>query len=497
MIVRPSTHVRRITESIEPYTRSTRIRSTYSVRLPAGTDAPVVIPIYLSARGELESGLRVYLGDSTRLSTLGHSESVAYTAGVLRNLVSRAGRGSLRKYRSGLEGDVLQFLAAWIKSGTMTELQRRARFEEAISLTARLLELRADDNEALGRASAILFELLRNYPITVAASAEPSPKSRTSATVRITVERRSAVPHLAKTRLSEVFAELFEPTTPALAKNSPKGWRVRTLGSQFGELASRLGRLFLKLGRNLVDAARFFAGVSSNRIAFPITAARKARSYHLELRGPEQTFTIQQFLATDDGLEVSTDLLAKAARGLETELPVGQRHAHLYLRDATEFSGGLRFIAVFAERTPGSMAVAAVTSAVATVIALLMALQAIEVSLDPSYEPNDLFDVLLAFPFLVATASVLRPQTSIWGGVLASRISMLITVLSCLATLAVSTLPDRYLAVPVSVAWLVIVLVLVSNSLAAGVAVLRRYVVHRSFVYRRPDDFAAAIGASQ
>lgn len=478
MIVDPASWFLRISESIEPYTRSTAVRTTYSVRVP-GTQNTLTIPLHMSRRGHLESGLRITAGPDERVTSLTHVESAAFSIAVVGALVDRAGVTAARKFRSrtpSLESRVSEVMTSSESWGGLNEVGQNQRFGVVVAICSEITGLKKRSDESLNEAAAMVMALYRNHPICVRKS-----PSATGVVARFTVERRVLVPMLARVSWRLIFKELLQPASLA-----PPGLvRYRLLVNALLLLetfAFRASRFVTRLVRKASDALRVLLGVGSSVIAYPLTSATRTSSYHLELRGPEKTYLGQQFFESGDGVPVAADELSLME--MMTEQPFGQRHSHIYIRNADEAVAGYRYVSTFFERTPGSMAVAAVTAFSAFVVTLILALQGMTKSL-VNYDPSGLLQILLAFPFAVAAASSVTGNRTIWGGVIASRVWMSITVLSTLAALLVSTLPRRFFPFPVDMAWVVILAVLAANLVATAGSWFARVRVETHFISRQ------------
>lgn len=470
-ILDPAIVFARIGENVDRYTRSTAVRTTYTVTKPKGNYSRLVVPLHYSSRGRLDDGLSLFDHAGTRIPSLTHVETTAYVDAVMRYLVRRAGPLNYRAYIGGtdpIEKDVLNILASTDSWEDASYGSQQAQFFAAARVAQRLISIPALRAGPLQDAAAILLRLYSVYPICAVAGSG-SLLSITGEVSRITVERRILIP-IGRESWNSVLGQLFVLNGAGLSLWENL-WPILSF--------RRSWRFFTAAGRHAFDWVRHLIGIQSADVAFPLANAARTTSYHLQLKGPEKMYMGQQYLEHPDGQALSES----EAQLIEHVMvpPVGQRHAHLYIRNGGG-PGPVSYRARFYERTPGSMAIAMLTSAAAFAVTLVIALNRIS---HPNGDSSGLLQILLAFPIAIAAVSGLASNNSIWGGVLASRVSTGVTIGGSLAGLAVSTLPYQYLPVSAKAAWIVIIGILAVNLVVSFASWITRALVHRALVGSR------------
>lgn len=470
-ILDPAIVFARIGENVDRYTRSTAVRTTYTVTKPKGNYSRLVVPLHYSSRGRLDDGLSLSDHAGTRIPSLTHVETTAYVDAVMRYLVRRAGPLNYRAYIGGkdpIEKDVLNILASTDSWEDASYGSQQAQFFAAARVAQTLISIPALRAGPLQDAAAILLRLYSVYPICAVAGSG-SLLSITGEVSRITVERRMLIP-IGRESWNSVLGQLFVLNGAGLSLWENL-WPILSF--------RRSWRFFTAAGRHAFDGVRHLIGIQSADVAFPLANAARTTSYHLQLKGPERMYMGQQYLEHPDGQALSES----EAQLIEHVMvpPVGQRHAHLYIRNGGGH-GPVSYRARFYERTPGSMAIAMLTSAAAFAVTLVIALNRIS---HPNGDSSGLLQILLAFPIAIAAVSGLASNNSIWGGVLASRVSTGVTIGGSLAGLAISTLPYQYLPVDSKAAWIVIIGILAVNLVVSFASWVMRALVHRALVGSR------------
>ena len=309
-IVSPRSVYSRISESVEPTTRSTIVRTTYVLDDPPAH--PYVIPIHLQERGTLVHGLRVEDAGEGKLSTLSRPLSIAYAAAVTRAMVVRLDPCIFRDYVRAIEPRVIDLLArvnrvegAKAASDIVEELTaRRAAKKRHPKYLAGLDVLRV-----------FLAELELNYPIAVRVA--PASGGRFVVTRRVIPVAERLKPYAA---------------IPEIARTT---W---------------------------ADRVRQFLGVPPNTLFATLENAERSGSYHLEIRGPEHTYLGRQ------------EIVGHAGNHLEYSMEPrrGQRHAHLYIRNGSNLRTA-SFLTRYFERMPSSLAPAWISALASLVISGVIA----------------------------------------------------------------------------------------------------------------------------
>src|SRR5690606_8792021 len=153
----------RISETAEAYHRSLVHKSTFTVcihRKPVTADAPdYVVPLFLFPKGKLQDGLRVFLGDGSRVSRLSSGGCATFSAAVIRSLVHAAGPTAYKNYLGSIEDSVLDLVAA-----------PNSPSEDGLRDTRRrilALDPSSPATELLETAATMVSELSRFHPICV------------------------------------------------------------------------------------------------------------------------------------------------------------------------------------------------------------------------------------------------------------------------------------------------------------------------------------------
>jgi len=479
-LIHPSKRFRRITESVEPFTRSLLVRTTYVLRTDdLAPHRKVVLPILLNARGHLENGVAFSEGDGGRLSSLNRDETVDYVAAVVWQLIRAAGPGAAIVYATKRDGTSLKNRVRRIleseQAHPRSEAATSGSMDDLDHLRAELLSTRLASSARLYDIVHMMTVLRSNHPVCLALE----PRKGESGPRRISVERR-VIPGV-RVGGSEVAR------TPAAASSD----------SEPGAGAKLAGWL-TSFARQSLDWLRRLAGVTPSVLTHELTNASRAESYHLSFAGPGGYYAARFRLVGDRGFAVSTTSMgAQSARVAPLR---GQRHAHLYVRGATR-TAGLGFQVAFFERTPGSMAVALAASLATLAIASMIAASQVAAAVgacaavartveclgsDPARagDSGTLLQILLTFPIALVAISFTR-SSDVWGGVLVARVVNGAVVGLSVIALALSTFAAAFTPNGLSVAWIAVIgamLVVFVGSLASWA---QRVLVHAAYIAQR------------
>lgn len=315
-VMYPNYLFERITESAVPWHRSVRMSSTYTVsigRLPSSVQPlDLVIPLFLFPRGQLQDGLRVFEGGDKRVSTIPQRHVVAFSAAVARDQIRGCGKAAYREYLESVEPTVLSL---WTSDQTPSRAALDRLRAEVLALPAKPKKRRA-----LETAAGYLIELARFHPVCVAIGHEEISKS--------------VWPHIFRFRLEHRII-------PEIRLEGQ--WLVRK-----------------------ADWLRLVLGVELNRINIPLVNAVRARSYHLEVAGPEGTYLASQELI---------GVVETAKNRVRMQPRRAQRRAHLYLQgvEEDEVASEAQFQTAYFERSPGSFAMLTASAISAYLLACALA----------------------------------------------------------------------------------------------------------------------------
>lgn len=487
ILLRPQTFVSRISESVEPGARSLQVRTTLLVELLGG-QAVTFVPVAQVKRGELMDSVKFYEVDR-RISSLTAGQTRYLIEQVVAQTVHSWGRHARRVFNQttasqpSLADSTARYLYMAISS-IADDSSRLAEIDGmGAELAYRIAALAQGREQDAAQLAELLVNLRKSFPVFVACGPAQS------GSARVTVERKY-VPAQRRLNFGVVISDLGSqlswrhlasrgmPTSVRLAV-----WVRRVLRAPW--------RTALELVRMTVDEARHLAGVSSNVLAYPLDNATRARSYHLELRGPEGTFVGRATLMSASGTAISRP----ARVGLEyvSSQLRGQRTAHIHISNAPVSIGENQYAASFFERTPGSMATSAAVALATLTVSLVIALTQVThaehacvgavvsriclAAPTASEDSSALLQILLAFPLTILLASPTR-ASSAWGAVMAARVANFCSVVLAVAALVLSSLPSFYTLGGFEVAWLVLLCAMAVNTVACLGSMLLRSSIH-------------------
>lgn len=458
--------ITRIQERVRPYTRSTAVHSEYSIRLVGlPTSGHVVIPVFATARGQLEDGLKISRPRELPLISMVSVDSSLYAAAIVRSCIGEAGEAARDAYQNGpLKRRVVGYLRRSTALQTMSPAQQRSDALAFARLLAAILALPTQNESPLYRAVLLLSALYQSVPNVVSIPAQSVERTAMGPTVEILVDRR---------------------TTPSLTITS-----YRTLLRDFRE-QRQLGvrKAFKRLVRFMrgkaMDQVRLWFGVKSNRLAHSLGNASRALSYHLEFVGQEDTYMARQMVENLSGWEEDQELFERVQA--RASPAVGQRHSHLHIWNGGRHLWRFRYSVAYFERTPGSMALSFVAAASALLISVIVALRegGLQTLGDDS---SSLFEILFAFPIVSAAAGALRSGQSQWGGVLSARVANVVTIIASLVGLWLSFLVADVDDSARPRVWLFVILVLAVVTAACLGSWVMRIFIHSRFVDPTEDD---------
>jgi hypothetical protein len=442
-IVTPRAYFVRISEHVEPYHRSTMVRSVYTMRLTeifaeedpgseTRSDTDYVLPLFLPTKTTLHDGIKAFDTTGKRISTLDSHAQNLFSAAAIRFMIETA--GSLKSYDAD-DGKLERRVWELLTDSDPAEQSIREVTDSILNSGA------GADKHYIGAAVELIRELAQFRPISIVQSAEDIRKMRWPATLRYTLERRFVGP-------------LAAPMAAPKIRNS-----------------------------TLLDSVRLGLGVKLNRLYFPIVSAYRSSSYHLEVEGPDGTFFAGEELITGDSSQVSQ----LRASGITTQSRMGQRRSHLYLR---EFSGerGALFGVRFFERAPTSFSGITIAAFVSTaLISVLTFLNTTPPIVGSPDRLGSIIPALLALPIAVSAFMGLEPNGGKRHPSLASRgVSLFIALLS-LAAFVLSVTDERAVDVP-DIVWHALLWTSIGTSVAAACSWIVRLSVETHFTRSTKDE---------
>jgi len=358
-------------------TRSHRIHTTHMLVIPQDLAGKrLAIPVARAVKGQLIDEFKAYDNSDTRLSALPQEESVAHFLACIRAMI--LDEEVLKTYHAGIDGkEALESNVARLicKLNTTDEEIRKLR-QNLIS------QIRVDGAVA-ELITLLLVRLRSDYPqlimVKVPECDESEKRLGRSIHIQIAWEKRSL--------------PMLEP------------------GGSFTE--------------RLADHVRLFLGVRPAIVTCSLMESTRCRSYHLELFGPEGTYLARQRLVDAGGSNAREPVKDIKYNWLDR---YGQEYGHLYIRN--RHPGDLRrlqYSAHFYERSPGSIAPAALSAiAAAGLISLAAAIKLI--IRENSNVPADIVAILLTLPIVAGSWAGIEASGGIFGGALNAKLSRMATM---------------------------------------------------------------------
>jgi hypothetical protein len=445
MLTNPKQVVARLSDQVEPATRTLSVTSTFTLHIPRGVrHLPLVIPVAFAERGQLMDSVRVLDGDGKRVSTLDQESATACLAAALRLVISSGlppdgpEVGQLREnYVREVEPDVLELLQS-------TEIPARRLYATIRDALNELAALFPDHAPQISVVRVMIRKVRNLYPLLVSAPAmvsspQPRPDRDMDGSGVAVVDHQAVV---------EMRIVVHQRVIPALIL-SGVNWTVRR-------------RELLRL--------RF--GVTPSAIAYGVRWADRARSYHVTIHGPENTYLSRQRLFN----RLEPDMPMGAVSTIQAmRMRRGQRYGHLYLRDAA-FPPGVEpwYIGYFYERPPGSLA----TPAISALAAMLMIPIAAAISLGYAADHSDIVVFLLTLPAVIGAWAGTDRDMRIAGPRIGARIARAITIFVTFVSVALyficiegrSDLADAgaIWTRPYYAAWVIVTAIAVTNVVACA-----------------------------
>lgn len=393
MLIDPTRAFQRITETVEPMTRSVGVTTTATLMVTGLPDETVVVPLVLQRRGVIQN-VRFFDDENRRLSSLSTSETTAYILAVVRQQARACGERYLSYYLSHVERDIAEYIA--------NPVDNRADSLKKIVGKLHVQNETPDMKKVIATVSRLLSTLMLNYPLCIAIPLETATKL-----FKHVADKPRAVP----------ASGTAKSTGGAASQNSYSirvSARIKSILEFHHQKQAGL--------RHSMELIRGAFGILPTIITVPLANAARAQSYHLHVAGPDRTYLAWQSVLTEDGKPISKDghLVAAVRRG--------QRHGHLYTRQGFGNSKA-QYRAQFYERMPGSMAPAALSAFSVAILVWLGLLASKQTppsgALLPSFEYATL---VLAFPAAISIWVGVDGDRRLLAGVLAARVSTLCTI---------------------------------------------------------------------
>ncbi|MGW3484265.1 hypothetical protein [Rhodococcus indonesiensis] len=432
VILSPKSVIQRVGESVAPATRAYIVKTAYLFEVPSiFSGKSVAIPVTLRPKGRLMDHFQMTDDNGCRVSPLGQEDAIAYTLAALRALPATA--QALAEYcdTPGDDGITIERRVAGLLCSDSTDEEL-----QSIRGSIRNAGMGADIAELVFR---MLTSLRRLHPVVAIIRVPESTHDHETVRIRLTIEQR---------------------VIPFVRRNESKL-------------------------RWLRDNLRSILGVRPTVIGFPIEEARRARSYHLEVFGPEGTYLAKQAVY-DPAAATDTPLAQIPHRFLAR---YGQRYGHFYAKKATSADDAkkLALISHFYERPPGSIAPATMSAFAAAFLIVAAAIVKLSATADLQ---SDIIAVLLALPVVASAWTGFDSSRSLFGGALNSRISLIVTMMLAFTTVALWIITENGEAVgrwqdrDYSWVWVAVSSAAVLNFTLSAFSWLLRSWVYGSFVKR-------------
>ncbi|MFF7291652.1 hypothetical protein ACFY9N_03880 [Microbacterium sp. NPDC008134] len=433
----PTTRYSRISETVEPGTRTFRVSSNVAIATTGLGEHTHAIPVALFTRGRMEHGLS--FSDGARVSSLSHVQSVAYAARVVDRFVHAAGWLAVVEYRRSVSGR--PSLKSRVRTVLGSTREGGSPNAQAVARALARLPCLPWDREMLYAAASVVAYLAEQYPVCVRVR---SSSEKPDAPVRISMER-------------VVFPSVLQ------YERSLKGLRNRL------EL----------LRKRIIHLQRNMFGVPPHTVDYPTQMAQRTPSYHLNVRGPDGFYLAHQELRddTNDGRTLTAAQLSTLEYAMNPRR--GQRTGHLYTRSGHGMKD-LLYSCAFFERMPGSLSTAFVGALATTLVALALAWS----MLFNEDDRSGLLQILLAFPLALTAATSSRSGSPFWGGDLGARWATIITVTVLTLSLLASTIGSDLTRESQVVFWAILLVVSATNTLLCLVFWTTRAVTYHKFLRR-------------
>jgi hypothetical protein len=402
-IAYPARLIVRITETVEPLLRSSQVATSITFdQLPSGQRI-LFLPLLLGRRGVLLDGLNITDDQGRRISSMAQDDAAAVViASVMRIMrIVFDGDQSAEQPDSftELESRVVELASSDIVSAPplIRAIRKALAPPDATASGASTREDGGVDRESvIAMVEACLSRLQSHYPLLVAWQSDSVEHFR-----------------LPRFRVDQRIIAGLAPSRPA------------------SSVEGRISRTTTFWRRAL--------GVRPAVILAPLSNAARCRSYHLEIKGPSNSYLARQrpvLLWHHHEQWALTSLPDEVRRRIQRRR--GQRLAHLYIR------GGLRpegkaildqafFQATFFERTPGSIGQAALSALAGALLVLIAGLHKLGLGAPGG---GDVLALLLGFPVGAAAWVSLDQAPTYMGGTLASKVISLSTVGTCILAVA-------------------------------------------------------------
>lgn len=295
----PKSFFERISETVEPLTRSVSINRTYTVSISIRKGNFVILPLKMQSGQEIMNGLRLTDSEGRRISSVSRRRTIAELLAVIRVGVELCGISAIQYYVENIEHRVANLL---LQSGSNDE-KEVARIQTEILALPIMDQADRWVRSYVGRLVSLCAD---QYPVCVElkASAADDPTGR-----------------LRK-----------KPVDPREDISARINLRERVIFDYNDQTVK------LNFWKKIESVVRHSFGIRPLSFTIPLESTLMTSSYHMQVVGPEYTYLArQEILATTTSGDYAQVLRTSAI----AQSRLGQRHAHIYIRGGDMQSGSL------------------------------------------------------------------------------------------------------------------------------------------------------------
>lgn len=419
ILVNPARYRVRVAETVDFIDRSLRQQVAVEFSIPASAlDAKYLyLPVLMPIKGELLDNFRLYDASGQPLPNLSYEETIRLAAVGLTYLLSASDAAGANK----TEDEANQIGSIAIDQIVLLgPVARRGRID--IADTQREIDERVNS-------------------------------------------LRTKIPSATRDRL-RAYLEILSITYPIVIMIPKSAITGRLLITYELTLIPRAER------KGLEGRFRLALGLRPYQLAMPVNLASTAQSYHLRINGPSDKYVMRQYLCCrhcgrlvrrnwrlqslgsdgeHDGKScMHTHLPGDRPRGshhFRIRQRRGQSYVHLYMRGYAGSGAprNLEFLARFREVPPGSLANAAATALITTLLIVVAGYLSTHVR-GSAY--SDIPALILALPVAVASwAGISEDSSKLVGSSLLARLSLIVSGMLSVASIVVylALAPDAHL----------------------------------------------------
>ncbi|CDD78227.1 unknown [Cryptobacterium sp. CAG:338] len=284
-----------IEEHVSPRTRSLKVDTFMSVKVPFNMEKAFVLPLFFCERGNFPDSLRIKDASGGSVSYLNFEESVKYTTKVLANCFPQL-------KQTNTLSRIENYLSGFDSCAQPQDLVQRAKELEAIKKA--VLNLANGDKDRLRARIVIqyLYLVLKRYPVCIRCI----PDEHSS----------NSVANIENSPL-EYYAQL-----------------KRTIGIYYERRLSLVETMSDSLLSRVYYLLRAFFARSQEALFFGLENADRTQSYHLQTEGSEDTF-----LSALAFRRIPGSFKNPSAEVAGAQERCGQRHSRFVIKNGDGFSG--------------------------------------------------------------------------------------------------------------------------------------------------------------